>query len=228
MLTSRDTPFDEDGHALIIEDLKRLNLLIANGANDLNAGAVDATQQAINDLASGLNQHEVDPQAHAELFAAAAATAAAAAGTTTVMQVAEATPATSQVYPTAIAPSTTVIDTASGWNVGTGTYTIPTAGYYALSFSALLGVVTSAAGYGDFFYIFKNNGANVNGGGFANDYFVKTYAATGVLGASMMVQINTVVLCAAGDAITVTGGLNASLNLSSYSIAGMTISIFRI
>lgn len=74
MLSSRDTPFDADGWALIIEDIKRLALLVGGGANDLNAGAIDATQEAINDLSTALNSHEVDPEAHAALLAGYART----------------------------------------------------------------------------------------------------------------------------------------------------------
>jgi hypothetical protein len=44
MLTNPSTPFDEDGHADIIGDLRRLFMMIAGGTNDLNASAV-ATEQ---------------------------------------------------------------------------------------------------------------------------------------------------------------------------------------
>lgn len=67
MLSSRDTPFDEDGFALVLEDLKRLSLLVGGGSNDLNAGAVDADQEAFQELTTALSAHEIDPDAHPEL-----------------------------------------------------------------------------------------------------------------------------------------------------------------
>lgn len=60
MLSGRDTPFDEDGFALVIQDVRRLALLVAGGANDLNAGAVDADQTAISEATVAATVDDVD------------------------------------------------------------------------------------------------------------------------------------------------------------------------
>jgi hypothetical protein len=149
MLSSRDTPFSADGWALIIEDVRRLALLVGGGANDLNAGAVDANQEALNDLASALNEHEVDQDAHAELLS-------------NYLLRTEATGSFAPTYLTTASGSaktlangvagqiTTQFGTASGTLSGSfssGVFTAPGAGLYQFSFIAehLLQVSAAAA-----------------------------------------------------------------------------------
>ncbi len=128
MLSSRDTPMNEDGWSLIIEDLRRLALLVGGGSNDLNAGAIDADQQAINDLSTALNSHEVDPAAHADLLA------------------------NYQLRADAFTPTVTLINAASGTLAPTGvnylaqTFTAPAAGVYHVCFNFSISETASVAG----------------------------------------------------------------------------------
>lgn len=136
MLSSRDTPFSEDGWALIIEDIRRLALLVGGGSNDMNAGAIDADQQAINDLSTALNSHEIDPDAHATLLASyllrtdytAPFTILSTVNTVGGSQALGATTTT-----TITGYTTTGTDTLTGFNTGTGILTVPTTGLYLVT-----------------------------------------------------------------------------------------------
>lgn len=146
MLSSRDTPMNEDGWSLIIEDLRRLALLVGGGSNDLNAGAIDADQQAINDLSTALNSHEVDPAAHAELLANYQLRSDAF--TPTYLDI----PYGSSPQSTVVNGAIVSITTAFGTPIGTlsssfsaGVFTAPGNGIYEFSYNLRLTFVTNAA-----------------------------------------------------------------------------------
>ncbi len=215
MLSSRDTPFSVDGWPLVIEDIQRLKLLIGNGANDMNAGAVDATQQAINDLASGLNAHEVDPDAHAALFAAVndAITAAAAAvpsplvamytGTNAAQTINSGLSATlSSVF------TTSVVDELSGaWS--SGIFTAPSTGIYSLTASVLAGKGTATLDeYLDLEWIFNTSYGYITRGGFyGNTQVIVTIAANLYMTTGQTATLKAV----NGSAATLTMGFTSNL-----------------
>lgn len=139
MLSNRDTPLDLDGWACVIQDLKRLELLITGGANDLNAGAKDANQEALNELSTALGDHEVDPAAHAALLADyllradyTAPTAAAYSGFSVNANLGALAPTTvSSIF----IMTSGEVDPGSAYNAATGVYTVPATGYYLVTFS---------------------------------------------------------------------------------------------
>jgi hypothetical protein len=222
MLSSRDTPFTLDGWALVIEDLRRLALLQGGGANDLNAGAIDANQQALNDLATALNEHEVDSDAHAELFAAVdaaiAAATAAAATAFTGFNVTENSFSWASGALATIVLAQTEYDPGSLYNTGTGEFTVGTTGVYLLGFG--LNIQFGHDSGTSTLYIqgqFYKNGSVID----SDFYPLSQQSIAGAFAAGYAtVGKTSIASLTAGDVITVRGSYTASATGVNFTQAG--------
>ncbi len=163
---------DEDGWSLVIEDLRRLSLLVGGGANDMNAGAIDADQQALNDLASGLSAHEIDPDAHLELDDRYLRLADYSTTPTFRGFCVEVNATTLNVgTPTTVVFAADETDPGGVYNAATGEFTVPTTGYYLLSFG-FSDSHTAGAVFAENWFIsanFYRNGSVIDG----SNYFAK-------------------------------------------------------
>lgn len=210
MLSSRDTPMDPDGWALVIEDIRRLALLVGGGANDLNAGAIDADQQAINDLSTALNSHEIDPDAHAALLANYLLRSDYTAPTTTFtgFNVTEDSFSWASGALATIVLAQTEYDPGGLYNAATGEFTVGTSGVYLLSFG--LGIsFNDTSGTSDLFIQgqFYKNGSPID----ADYYPISRDVATGAFGSGeASIGKTTVANLTAADVITVRGSYSAT------------------
>lgn len=143
MLSSRDTPFDEDGWALVVQDLRHLALLIGGGANDLNAGAQAANQITSQDISDALSAllAEDNPFPQYQL----AANATGVSPTFYVATISSAGP-TGVAFPTTLTGWTGGAGTLTGFNTTTGIFTPPANGAYAFSLG-FSGTPASAASH---------------------------------------------------------------------------------
>ncbi len=221
MLSNRNTPFDEDGWALVIADVRRLMLLVGGGANDLNAGATDGNQEAINELGTALDEHVAAPDPHPQyLLAADYSEPVAGVAALTGFKAYDAfntTPAPNTV----LKPATISWDTSSGYNSSTGEYTAPSSGYYSAYAKYK---VVSGAGFGAgvisaAFYMQVNGSLLITAD--TGGQIAVTLAALGT--GIFCVTISTVLYLTAGDKLTLLGGASADPGVTWYLTEGVFI-----
>ncbi len=140
MLSNRNTPFDADGFALLVEDMRRLAKHVYGGSNDLNAEAESVSQE--NETGDdALDEHiaAADPHPQYQLLADVVAPftvsylTASGSGTDNVSGLTQVT--------AFAAASGTLAASFSG-----GTFTAPADGLYLATLSVSFAGITSGAG----------------------------------------------------------------------------------
>lgn len=169
MLTGPSTPFDEDGWAAVLSDLRRINLMVSGGSNDLNSDSTDVAQtnttdntaQAVDaELLQGVPISEVAPTDGQNLQfssvtglwtpgTAQVATVFSSIGTTTAVAI------NNNQVDTTLPIASVLVDTESARSGNT--YVIPTNGIYQLS--AFASVSSFAGNYLAYLGIYANGTA---------------------------------------------------------------------
>jgi hypothetical protein len=222
MLTNPGTPFDEDGFAQVLADLRWLKLRVSGGANDMNGDSTEVEQDNKADAAipaldaefiqgvpiSKVKPIDTDPLVFSSTFGLW--------GPGSVFGISNSTSSVvfaghnsggatmSGVTPTTLTPASD-IDSANGYSGST--YTIPTTGNYLCGIYGTVSHATLAT-YGDI-DIYKNGVTqNRSTRGYAN--FVTGFSILGTIVGSVALSLT------AGDAITWVGiGVDAGTNVTA-------------
>lgn len=146
MLSNRDTEFSEDGWALALDDLRRHDLLLSQGSNDLNAGAV-AANQTTTDLSDGLAAHVAASNPHPQYqllsdVAASTSYVTTGAGTETVGV---------NDPGSYLSSSITNATGTGGMAIASGIFTAPGDGLYHVSTSIIWGYTPGAPAFATIF-----------------------------------------------------------------------------
>jgi hypothetical protein len=133
MLPNVDTPMTEDGWAIMVRAIRHLALVQAGGANDLNAGAVDADQIALSEFFDALSalRAESDPFPQYQLAADASS---ATSATASINKVSGGSQTIASGVAAAVSSYSAVgTATLSGMDVTTGIFTAPADGLYSVT-----------------------------------------------------------------------------------------------
>lgn len=216
MLPNVDTPMTEDGWAIMVRAIRHLALVQAGGANDLNAGAVDADQIALQEFFDALSalRAEADPFPQYQL----AADASSGSGSFSGFNVSEDSFAWASGAIATIILAQTEYDPGSLYNAATGAFTVATAGVYALSLGLNI-QFSHDSGTSDLYIQgqFYKNASPID----SDFYALSRDIATGAFGAGRATVNKSIIAnLAAGDVITVRGSYNATSTGVNFTQAG--------
>lgn len=145
MLSNRNTPFDADGFALIVEDMRRLAKSVYGGSNDLNSDAIAVSQETV-DGSDALDAHVAAADPHPQYALAddlPDGFPPTAAETLSMLSSFNNNVAADQ---SPISGYSDYFDNSGGaWNPTAGIYTAPSGGYYRVSAFGVTGISGAAA-----------------------------------------------------------------------------------